>query len=98
MPQGATWIKAVSFLLIWVWAVVMSVAGLWVLAFVPILEGMSERPYWVLALGSGLLAGGCYACAWNLQRVLPLTHPAAKAVFELSPWVALVGVLIGGLI
>lgn len=98
MTQGYPWIKALSFVLISIWAVVMAVAGLWVLAFVPILDQVAQRPYWALALGSALIAGGTYACAWNVQRVLPQAHPAVKAVFELSPWVALIGILIGGLV
>jgi hypothetical protein len=78
-----------------VWSWVMTVLGLLLLVDVPIYAGVAERPFWMLAVGCTLVACGVFCMAATLAPALPKAHPAVTILFELGPWVALAGVLVG---
>lgn len=81
-----------------IWSWVMVVLGLILILDVPIYVGLVQRPFWMLGLGAALVAGGVFCMAATLAPLLPRAHPAVTILFEFGPWVALIGVLIGGLL
>ncbi len=80
------------------WSWVMVVLGLILILDVPMYVHLDVRPFWMLGLGAALVAGGVFCMAATLAPLLPRTNAAVTVLSEFGPWVALAGVLIGGVL
>ncbi len=76
------------------WALVMVYVGLSVLLGPAATPEISVR--WLKVAALGLVAGGVFIFALLAARCFPLANPQVTLAFELTPWVLMLGVLIGG--
>lgn len=73
---------------------VMVWMGLWVVLELPHVLDVSSR--WYRTGGAALIAGGIFIFAYCAARCFPRADPRLKLACELTPWIGLVGFVIGG--
>lgn len=75
------------------WSLVLVVVGVLMMGEWPERFGFWVKPW--LGCGAAMACAGVFLFAVTCGRVFPLANRRVKAMFEVAPWLALLGTLIG---